>query len=57
MQLSPVRPSYAPQVQRIKAKPWPFLASPPGQPENALMANARRVIAKTKTHLMESGKQ
>lgn len=57
MQLSPVRPSHAPQVQRIKAKPWPFLASPPGQIEGDLMAHAKRVIAKTKAHLMEPGKQ
>jgi hypothetical protein len=57
MQLSQTPPSPTPQVQRIKAKPWPFLAPSHVNLEGDLMANARRVIAKTKAHLMESGKQ
>lgn len=57
MQLPQTRPSQPLQVQRIKARPWPFLASSHGSPEGDLMANARRVIAKTKAHLLESGKQ
>ena len=57
MQLSPTRPSQPLQVQRIKARPWPFLAPSHGNLEGDLMANARRVIALSKAHLMESGKQ
>eukprot|EP01041_Mallomonas_annulata_P041722 gene41722-65857_t len=56
MQLSQTRPCQPLQVQRIKARPWPFLAPSHGNLEGDMMANARRVIAKTKAHLMEPGK-
>jgi hypothetical protein len=56
MQLSQTRPSPTPQVQRIKARPWPFLAPSHGNLEGDLMANARRVIAKTKAQLIGSSK-
>lgn len=57
MQLSPTRPSPTPHAQRFRARPWPFLAPSHGRLEGDLMANAQRVIAKTKAHLIEPGKQ
>lgn len=57
MQLSPARPRSTPQVQRFRARPWPFLAPSHGRLEGDLMANAKRVIAKTQAHLIEQDKQ
>lgn len=56
MQLSPTRPSSTPQVQRSRPRPWPFLAPSHGRLEGDLMANAQRVIDKTRAHLIEPGK-
>jgi hypothetical protein len=57
MQLIPARPSSTPQARRFRARPWPFLAPSHGRLEGGLMANAQRVIAKTKAHLIEPGRQ
>lgn len=57
MQLIPARPSSTPQARRFRARPWPFLAPSHGRLEGDLMANAQRVIAKTKAHLIEPGWQ
>jgi hypothetical protein len=54
MQLSHTYPSPKTPAQRTRAKPWPFIATSHGRLEGDLMANAKRVIAKTKAHLMES---
>lgn len=55
MQQSPTRPSHIDKVKQIKARPWPFLAPAYGRTEGDLMENARRVIAKTKAHLLRLG--
>lgn len=53
MQPSQTRPSPPNQAQRTKAKPWPFLAPLHARTDADLVANARRVIEKTKAHLVE----